>query len=311
MERDKRPLVLIVDDTPVNVRLLAGVLDPHYDLAIASNGRQALEMAAETPPALVLLDVMMPDIDGYEVCRRLKASPATAGVPVIFLTAKSEPGDVVAGFQAGGVDYLSKPFLREELLSRVAVHVRIQDLMHELEAKNTELRHLAETDPLTGIANRRFLMARLEEAHGLALRHGLPFCLVMLDVDWFKRVNDRYGHLVGDQVLAGVAQAIRLCLRTTDSVGRYGGEEFLACLPHTDKPGALQVAEKIRQAVETLAWEVPGLQVTVSAGVACLSDGEDLLHQINCADAALYAAKAAGRNRVSATPVQEPAGGGE
>jgi diguanylate cyclase (GGDEF)-like protein len=292
-------LILIVDDSPLNVQMLAGILSTEYNLALAANGAQALEIVAQSRPDLILMDVMMPDLNGYEVCRRLKADPASAGVPVIFLTAKTESEDIIAGFNAGGVDYLTKPFIREELFARIGVHLRLQHLVLELEAKNQELQRLAETDELTGLVNRRFLLDRLRETIRLADRHHFPVSVLMLDIDFFKQVNDRWGHQAGDEVLVRVATALRDTVRSTDWVGRYGGEEFLVVLTHTDLASAAALAEKIRTAVAALVFPNPDTRVTISGGLAILQAGEGEERLIARADAGLYQAKEAGRNRIA------------
>ncbi len=298
MINEEQPLLLLVDDTPGNIKLLAGILEGNFRLAIATDGSQALDMALDTPPDLILLDVMMPDLDGFEVCRRLKANDATASIPVIFLTAKTEADDVIEGFKSGGVDYLTKPFIREELMARVSVHLRIQRLMRELEAKNAELQRLTETDALTGISNRRFIMARLDEIVKISLRHKFPVGALMLDIDFFKDVNDAYGHQAGDEVLVKIAAAIRESIRETDWLGRYGGEEFLVCFPYTESGSAFQAAEKVRLSVEALQWNYPGLRVTISGGLAQLEAKDKPETLIARADELLYRAKKAGRNRI-------------
>ena len=293
MSKKTRPLVLIVDDTPGNIRLLATILEPDYEIAIAVNGEQALDMAREALPGLILLDVMLPDIDGYEVCRKLRGTPRTQGIPVIFLTAKSEPADLVEGFKAGGVDYINKPFIREELCARVAAHIRLQSLMNELEEKNQELRRLATTDALTGIPNRRSILDHLEKTLRLANRHDFPVTVLMLDIDNFKNVNDTWGHLAGDEVLAKVADAMRKSIRETDALGRYGGEEFLVCFPHTDLGKA-----RLAAAVAALPWSQENMRVTISGGLAILIPREKIYSLLARADGQLYKAKREGRDRV-------------
>jgi diguanylate cyclase (GGDEF)-like protein len=299
MTDDERPLILIVDDTAANVKLLAGLMEAEYRIAIAMAGKQALDMVGDTRPDLILLDVTMPDLNGFEVCRELKRDPLSAGIPVIFLTARSEAEDIVEGFRAGGIDYLTKPFVKQELLARVSVHLRLQRLVAELEEKNRLLQRLSETDTLTGIANRRFILARFEETVKLATRHLFPVTAIMLDIDHFKNVNDTMGHQTGDEVLVKVAGAIRASIRDTDWLGRFGGEEFLVCLPHTDTESGVTVAEKIRRAVMDLSWGDKDLLVTVSGGVASMREGDSVDSLIARADAFLYLAKHSGRNRVS------------
>lgn len=286
-----KQLVLIVDDTPHNIRLLGSLLEPFYEIAIATDGQQALEMVQDTPPDLILLDVMMPVLDGWETCRRLQQDPSTQDIPIIFLTAKHETEDIVRGFSLGAVDYLAKPVIREEPLARVGVHLKLRQSI-------LELRHIASTDSLTGILNRRALFQRLEEAYKLSLRHNYPLSILMLDIDFFKRINDTWGHQAGDSVLTVTAETIRESIRDTDLLGRFGGEEFLVVLPHTTLDGGLKVAEKIRRNLESLTWPIQNLHVTLSGGLASLSNSGGIDPLIQRADQNLYIAKQKGRNRI-------------
>lgn len=296
MKTNERALILLVDDTRDNIRLLASILEADYDLAIACNGAQALDIVKDTLPDLILLDVMLPDIDGYQVCRRLKQNPATASIPVLFITAKHEIEDIVRGFQTGAVDYLSKPFIREELLVRVQSQIRLQRLRMELEEKNAALLKLSETDTLTGLDNRRVLHQKLSQSILLSERYRFPLSIIMIDIDHFKMINDTHGHLVGDEALVALSATLQKSIRSSDFVGRFGGEEFLVGLSHTDLENAHMVAEKIRTTVQAMEFSNAGLHATISCGIAMLIANEGMNGLISRADKALYRAKTEGRN---------------
>ncbi|MDK2123118.1 diguanylate cyclase [Parachitinimonas caeni] len=290
--------ILIVDDEPANIEVLAAVLE-HYDVRFALTGREGLLRARFAPlPDLILLDVMLPDLDGYAVCSELKGDPTTAEIPVIFVTALSDPRSEARGLEIGAVDYISKPFSPAIVRARVRNHL-------EIKRSRALLQKLAVTDSLTGLYNRRHFDQAIEyEAHR-HLRRELPLSLVLLDVDHFKRYNDFYGHPAGDDCLRRVAAAIASALkRPADVAARIGGEEFACLLPETDQVGALAVAELIREAISALAIphassEVSDI-VTASLGVASLagSDQSGAARLCQLADTNLYRAKSNGRNRV-------------
>ncbi|MBN2194452.1 MAG: diguanylate cyclase [Polyangiaceae bacterium] len=304
----RRRVVLIVDDEPLNVRLFVEALKDEYEVRIAGSGAGALrEIGQSPPPDLVLLDVTMPDLTGHQVCRIMKAREETRDVPVIFVTGRDLVTDETQGLDVGAVDYIVKPVPVPVLRARVRTHI-------ELRRRTELLAALTATDGLTGIANRRHLDATLAREWRRCMRRGSSLGVVMLDVDFFKRYNDRYGHAAGDDCLRAVAHAVSgSVLRAGDLTARFGGEEFAAVLPDTDLPGTVTVAERIRQAVAALALPHEGSEaattVTVSAGAASVVPGateggvEDL---VQAADGALYAAKQAGRNRVAAADGQRP-----
>lgn len=311
----EKPLILVVDDHPQNLRVAVSVLEESgFECALAMTGSEVVAFAESEQPDLILLDIMMPELDGYEVCRRLKANAATREIPVIFLTAKADSADLVRGFEAGGVDYVVKPFSHPELKSRVGVHVelkRSRDALKryvaELEAKSCELEaalgeleHASRTDHLTGLANRRYMLSRLQEEFARFARAGRPFSLLVGDVDHFKRINDTYGHDFGDQVLQTLSQLMKGNLRTQDLVSRWGGEEFLVLLPESDEEGALLVAERLRRHIEQLSFPAtPSLHgVTITFGGTTARPGQSLEALIQEADEKLYEGKRAGRNCV-------------
>lgn len=292
------PKILVVDDEPANIELIAAVLEEDGDILFATSGASALAVAEAERPDIVLLDVMMPDLDGFEVCRRLKDNPATAQIPVIFVTSLDQETDEEIGLSLGAVDYVSKPISGPIARARVRTHL-------ELKRHRDRLTDLAYLDGLTAIANRR----RFDEHAALewrrARRHTRPVSIALIDVDQFKRFNDRYGHLEGDACLRRVAGALRRTLhRPGDLLARYGGEEFACLMPETTADGARANAERMREAVEALTIAHAGAaaadHVTVSIGVASAivdlgSSFDELLAQ---ADANLYRAKSGGRNRV-------------
>lgn len=304
------PRVLIVDDHPDNVEILRARLEASgYDTECATDGEEALRRVHASPPDLILLDVMMPRVDGHEVARRIKADRNLPFIPIIMQTALQSTESKVEGLGAGADDYITKPINFAELEARVRSMLRIkalQDEVHEREralaTANAELRRMAVTDGLTGLYNRRHLEERLREMFDHSVRLHEPLAVVMFDLDHFKSVNDTFGHQAGDDVLRELASVLRRCAREVDRVGRYGGEEFMAILPGTVLDAAVTFAERARQEVEAHPFPYEGgvLRRTMSCGVAAWPHprihGRDEL--VKAADDALYVAKRLGRNRV-------------
>lgn len=291
--------LLLVDDVPANLDvLLEHLQDGQVRLLAATSGKDALRLALQAPPDLILLDVMMPDMDGYEVLRQLKGHTATREVPVIFVTAMSDSLDETKGLAMGAVDYIAKPFVVPVLKARVKNHL-------ELKRKSDLLARLAQIDGLTGISNRRHLEIQLGQEWDRCRRYGRPLSLVMIDVDHFKLFNDHYGHGQGDDCLRHVSRALSACSRRSgDMLARYGGEEFVALLPDSTAEQAARTAEELRKAVQSLGiahrYSSSADRVTASLGVATLvpsklSTADQLME---AADKALYLAKCAGRNCV-------------
>lgn len=295
------PYVLVVDDTPLNCHLLECALRGEYKVRVASNGVDALAMLHEQEkPDLVLLDIMMPGMDGYEVCQRVKEDPELKGIPLIFVTAMDQPEDQQRGFALGAVDYITKPFELPLVKARVNVHVR-------LKLKSEMLEKLAFVDGLTDIPNRRALEETLKREWGRASRRHDPLSVLMIDIDVFKAYNDRCGHGAGDLCLRRVAhELVRGLQRPGDFVGRYGGEEFLAILPNCDAAGALRVGESLRSRIADLRIPHPASSVadivTISVGFTSHQVGPETppVDLESEADEALYLAKSGGRNRVCA-----------
>ena len=305
--------ILVVDDVPVNIQLQRAYLEAMgYEVLEAEDGVQALEIAHKDRPDLILLDVMMPNMNGFEVCRRLKNDPATQFIPVVMVTALNEVSDRIRGIEAGADDFISKPFNKLELLARVRSLLRVKQLHDELEEKVRELekareklQELAITDGLTGLYNYRYFRERLQNEVDRAERHGLDLSTVMIDIDFFKHYNDKHGHPAGDEVLRTIGEILKRNVRKIDVAARYGGEEFALILVETNGSNARLVAEKLRRLVEEYpfphAEEQPNGRLTISAGVAAYpEDGRDAESLIASADRYLYRAKELGRNRVVA-----------
>lgn len=294
----EKQTVLAIDDVPANLKLLGEILQPEYRFLVATSGPQGLEIAASKQPDLILLDVMMPGMDGYEVCRQLKANPLTQSIPVIFVTALKEETDEERGLEIGAIDYVTKPFRPTIVRIRVRNHIELKRYHDLLESQ-------AVTDGLTGIANRRQFDKWLDREWRLAIRRQSPISLILGDIDCFKMFNDHYGHPEGDECLKGVAKALAAAIRRpSELLARYGGEEFACILPETDLAGAAHFAgsllEQVRATGMPHAKSVCSDIVTMSLGAATLSpslgDGQETL--IQAADEQLYRAKKAGRNRI-------------
>jgi two-component system, cell cycle response regulator len=302
--------ILVVDDHEDNIELLRARLEARgYEVFGANDGYAALETVERVCPDLILLDVMMPKMDGIEVVRRLKSNSKLPFIPVIMQTALDSTENKVEGLDAGADDYITKPINFAELEARVNSLLRIKKLQTELKERENELKDLNDTlkkismtDGLTGIENRRSLEDRLRDMWSHSVRLHEPMALVMCDIDKFKAVNDNYGHQAGDAVLKEFAGLLKNEAREIDRVGRYGGEEFLLILPGTVLDAAVTFAERLREKVEshTFSYEGGTLKRTMSCGVAAsphpkVMDQEAL---VRSADDALYVAKETGRNRV-------------
>ena len=296
--------VLIVDDTPENIDLLLGALGDTYHTRIALNGEKAIKIAESVRPDLILLDIMMPGMDGYQVCKTLKTNPDTQNIPIIFITALGSVEDEERGLRLGAVDYIVKPISPPIVRARVQNHIR-------LKMKSDLLESLAMLDSMTNIPNRRRFTEALDMEWKRALRSGssVPMSIIMMDIDHFKAYNDNYGHGAGDACLRLVASnlAAEASFRPADMVARYGGEEFIALLPETDASGAKLIAERFRSCIEALhiphEHSTASRWVTVSVGFASILPGLDCTADKlqEEADHKLYKAKASGRNCICGT----------
>src|SRR5919112_2537842 len=306
----RAPVILVADDEPVNLALIKRRLEwEEYRVETAEDGGQAVEAAKRLLPDLIMLDVMMPVLDGLQACRLLKEDPSTRDIPVIFLSALDDTDTKVSGLSLGANDYISKPFRVEELLARVAVAIRLKrerDLLQEdaedQRRRAEAAREMSMTDALTGLLNRYGLQRALQRELSDARRYARALSCLLLDIDFFKSVNDTHGHAAGDAALMQAARVLTESVRGSDVVCRYGGEEFLVLAPETDARGAHSLAEKIRLAVSSRLFGDGGraFALTLSAGVAELRPGESGNDMIARADLALYQAKQRGRDRVEA-----------
>jgi diguanylate cyclase (GGDEF)-like protein len=303
---ERRPRLLVVDDQPVNIQALYQAFAADHQVFMATSGEQALALCASKQPDLVLLDVVMPGMDGYEVCRRMKADVAMCDIPVIFVTAHSDEAAETRGLEAGAVDFISKPINPTIVRARVRTHLT-------LKAQSDLLRQWVYVDGLTGVHNRRYFDEHLAAEWGRSVRAGTALSLVLIDVDFFKRYNDHYGHQAGDECLKRVAAALKTCIkRPGDLLARYGGEEFVCLLPDTPLAGALALAHQLGEAVHALQIEhadsTAAPVVTVSLGVC--GKREDAVGTpeafVREADAQLYIAKSEGRHRACGAELPSP-----
>jgi two-component system, cell cycle response regulator len=287
--------VLLVDDDPLVHQIVANMLEPAgFRVQHAADGAEALDMVREDCPYFVVTDWSMAPMDGIELCQRLRKENLPHYVYAVLLTAKSRTDDIVTGLNAGADDFVTKPVSRGELLARLQAGSRVLEL-------EKRLGQLARSDPLTGLLNRATFHQLLEMEWSRATRYGHPLSCVMLDVDWFKKINDTYGHLAGDNVLKTLAATLQGVCRQADYVGRYGGDEFCVLLSETDEEGAKIWADRCRAAIAATAFPGPlQLSITVSLGTAARSAVMDMPeHLLECADHALLEAKRSGRNRVT------------
>lgn len=295
--------ILIAEDDAISRRMLKAFLSKWgYEVEVATDGNEALS-ALEQPnaPQLAVLDWMMPGLEGPQVCEKVRQLTDRPYTYILLLTARGQQDDLLCGLASGADDYLTKPFDSQELRARLRVGERILELERNLIAAREELRFQATHDVLTGIPNRATVLEATQRECSRQIREGGRLSVMILDLDHFKNINDTYGHLCGDQVLCEAARRIAACVRTYDTVGRYGGEEFLVVAPATDGAGALALAERIRQSIEQTPIETDAgpTRITTSCGVASNNCGNRISASglLKLADDALYQAKALGRNR--------------
>jgi diguanylate cyclase (GGDEF)-like protein len=289
--------ILIVDDSSLNLAALSQILSPIYKLYIEKDGLSCIESAVKNTPDLILLDIVMPGMNGFDVITELKKNTITSEIPVIFITGLDSAQDEEKGFVLGAADYISKPFTPAVVKLRVKSQIQIINQIRHIN-------NISITDELTGIGNRRFFYAQLEQEWQRALRNHDYIAFLMMDIDKFKPYNDTYGHLQGDRALSGIAQIIKNSLfRAIDTCARWGGEEFAVILPDTQLNGAKEVAERIRTNVKNLILPLDDqtpTRVTVSIGVNCTAPTPEacsLKDFVSDTDKALYHAKLTGRNR--------------
>jgi two-component system, cell cycle response regulator len=311
-QTDGKYKVLVVDDSPVYRKLVEQLLAMEaYTLLFARNGAEALEMFHDETPCMVVTDLMMPDISGLELCRRIRADRTRPYTYVILMTSNKEKGSVVKGLQAGADDYLTKPFDPGEMLARMEVGRRIIDLNRELAAKSLKLEEAARTDPLTGLPNRRAIEEWASKQLRGAARHGFSLWVVVGDIDNFKRINDTFGHDAGDIVLQTFAAVLKKNTRASDICGRLGGDEFLLVITHGAVEAVEETVNRFREQFAALSFPLRGQSVSVTAsfGVAGFTGKEmhDFTMLVRKADQMLYEAKRGGRNLVRAALPEEKA----
>ncbi|MFP4363202.1 MAG: diguanylate cyclase [Spirochaetia bacterium] len=322
--------ILIVDDNPQNIQLVAAALkDEGYKLSFAQSDQGALQKINSTLFDLILLDIMMPEMDGYEVCSKILENPEFREIPIIFLTAKADKESIVEGLRTGGADYVVKPFHGDELRARVKIHLsnkqyrerleeinitlnkeilksikmeeELQNSREELQRINRELYKRATEDQLTGLMNRRKMLDHIEYEQERFQRNKKTLSIIITDIDKFKKVNDTYGHNCGDLVLKKAAEMLYSNKRKQDLLARWGGEEFLLVLPETDQEEAAVLAEKMREAIEKMDVQYKEAKIPVTMTFGISEHSANCTNIENCiqhADMALYAGKQSGRNQV-------------
>lgn len=327
LPHDREAKVLVVDDNPSNCRLLSNYLSTTpYSVITANSGFDALQIVEDTPPDIILLDIMMPEMNGFEVCSKIKDNPDRRDIPIIFFSAQAETDDKLRGFNLGAVDYVTKPIKKSEIIARIRTHLTIRFQQLELQQKNEALNELTEAlrkretqleemndalermaryDPLTGLCNRRYFFELAHDYWCHSQETGTPLAVLMMDIDFFKQYNDSYGHLAGDACLTKVATTIKDSMADEAELpARYGGEEFIVVLVGQSPEKALKKAQEICRRVYD--QRIPNAAnfttkcITISVGVAHGVAEEDMILEdlIACADIALYQAKQQGRNRV-------------
>ena len=299
--------ILVTDDDPVSRKMLEKFLEEKgIDYLSAKDGRETLDLLEQNPHdlSLLLVDWMMPKYHGVDVIRAVRKDDKHPFLYCILLTSKDAKDDIVAGFEAGTDDYVTKPYNKQELWARILTGLRIRQLMVNLERQNRLLSDLALKDPLTQLLNRRAMESILTTEVARAARFSKPICVGIADIDHFKKVNDTYGHLAGDKIIQSIGDVLRQSTRAMDTVARYGGEEFVIILPESEEAGCRHVAERIRQEVEAMSTQADGsekiIKVTISLGfvVGVPTDHETGVKLfLDKADQSLYEAKESGRNR--------------
>ena len=284
-------LILLVDDEPANIQLVAGYINDLYQIKVATSGEQCLKlMAGEVLPDLILLDVDMPVMNGYQVCEKLKNNPRTASIPIMFVTAMQTEEDEEKALELGAVDYLTKPVRPAILLARIKTHVK-------LKKQRDALVNMAMRDQLTNLFNRHYLLETANHRVARAMRQDISISVLILDIDHFKQINDTKGHAEGDAVLRALAQLLLQECRLEDIIARFGGEEFVIFFDDCNQKTATNIAERIRQRIEDL--HPNDTYVTASIGVAELKKGKEGFSElVKRADDAMYEAKNSGRNKV-------------
>lgn len=298
----KDPTLLIVDDDSSQLELLQIGLDRYnFTVLHALSGQEALKIINKKTPDIILLDYNMPQMDGPSLCQKIRQNPNVDYIPIIMLTARGDTKSKVIGLDSGADEYITKPFIIEEVVARLNSMLRLKELHDSLKTANNKLSILATTDEMTGILNYRSVITKLEEEMNKSKRYQLPLSIFLFDIDFFKKINDTYGHPVGDAVLKTFGKNIPKHIRNTDICGRYGGEEFLIVFPLTKAENSLFMAERFRSFIQQYIFHQQNIpfQVTISGGISGFKDNlPSAVEFVSCADKALYLAKNSGRNKI-------------
>jgi len=289
---EAKPTVLIIDDTATNIGILSTCLQNFYHIKTAKNGKQGIKLANESPkPDIILLDIEMPEMNGYEVCKHLKSNSETSPIPIIFVTGKIAEKDEEKGFDLGAADYIAKPIRPRIVATRVKTQLTVK-------LQQDKLERMAMYDQLTELHNRHFLFKAAKQKISSAFRHNFPLSVMVIDIDLFKSINDSHGHPSGDAVIKAVAKTLAVEFRGEDITARFGGEEFVVVLCNCNLENAKIKAEKIRAKIEKL--KPIGINTTVSIGLSQIdNEQESFTDLLEKADQALYRAKESGRNQVA------------
>jgi len=299
---NKKETILIVDDIETNIDILNEILSYRYDIMVALNGWDAIDLAIEKLPDLILLDIMMPNIDGYEVCKTLKCNHKTSHIPIVFTTARTDEDSIEKAYEIGGVDYIYKPYKPKEVQARINMHLEMNRLLRDLKKSKKQLARLASKDPLTGLFNRRYFKVYSKNIISHAKKTFKSIGLIMLDIDDFKVINDTYGHSVGDIVLVAISNMLQSLVDKKDILCRYGGEEFVVLLPNKNLEDTKELACSIKEELESLyiPYNDSNISITSSIGLSMVdTNNEDRIESaIDRADDALYYIKENGKNGI-------------
>jgi len=298
----QKDTILIVDDVGTNIRILYELLSDKYNIISSIVSTEVVELVLKHNPDLVLLDIMMPDCNGYELCKQLKSNSKTKDIPVMFITVRADEDSIEKAYSVGGIDFISKPFKPKELMMRISTQLKLKKLIDDLEKSKKQLKNLASIDSLTNIYNRRYCMDFSKYIVKDVKNKNTHISIMMLDIDNFKFINDNYGHIGGDKVLIEVAQEIKKFITNIGTVCRYGGEEFIIILPNFDVNEALKIAKKLNKNIENLKvyFNNKIINLTISIGVSYVKIDQELTidYALKRADEALYRVKNSGKNGV-------------
>ena len=299
IDNNRGSKILVVDDNKLNIQILASLLEINkFEVSAVNSGENALKALKSKQFNMVLLDVMMPVMDGFETCRQIKKNSYFKDIPIIFITARDDAESIRTGFHLGGIDYITKPFNSIELVARINTHLTLQKRTAELKEALRREKILASTDSLTKIYNRLKFDILLEQKIKVTKRYKEPLSIIFFDIDHFKKINDTYGHKIGDIVLIDVSKIVKKEIRVSDVFARWGGEEFILYLPKTDISGAKEMANKLNYRIAKYRFEDIDKSITCSFGVTSFKENDTQDSLILRADDAMYNAKNQGRNRV-------------